>query len=169
MGDIGAGGEFVKKPENCWHLILIIILIGNTFTNMTLSSLTAVLALREFSAYLPKEAVEFFTWLVTTFLLLVLGEITPKIYARRNSEMISVVVLPAYEIMLKIFSPVFTAVEFIVKKFSSGKQIVPFGRLAQFSVSEIRQLFSESNLDGMLGAESSVMVDKVLQRKARQG
>ncbi len=41
--------------------------------------------------------------------------------------------------------------------------MAPFGRLAQFSVEEIRQLLAESDLSVMLGADTSDMVEKVFR------
>ncbi|MBT9169351.1 MAG: Magnesium and cobalt efflux protein CorC [Syntrophomonadaceae bacterium] len=149
---------WLEKP----YYILILILIGNTFTNMALSSTMTVFAVRTFQI-ISREIVEIFTWIITTFLLLIFGDITPKIYSRRNPEIVSVTVLPIYEFLLKTFQPLFSLGEYAAKKFSSNHKIVPFSRMAQFSIDEMRQLFSESNLPGMLGADTSVMVDKVLR------
>ncbi|MDI6757327.1 MAG: hemolysin family protein [Endomicrobiia bacterium] len=149
---------WLEKP----HYILTIILVGNTFTNMFLSSLSAVLALSALDWALPRAAIDIIAWLGVTFLLLVLGEITPKVYCRRNPERVSVMVLPFYESLIKILRPFLIPVEFAFKKLLPGDKISPFGRMAHFSSDEMSQLFSESNLDAMFGDGTLSAVDKVL-------
>ncbi len=144
---------WLEKP----HYILTLILVGNTFTDMFLSSFITVIAL-ETIVFLPNEIVEFSTWLLATFLILILGEITPKVYARRNAERFSLAVLPVYEFLLRIFGPIFSAVEFIFEKFFPAKRIVPFSRMEEFSIEELRHLFAEANLP----ADTSAMMEKLL-------
>lgn len=149
---------WLEKP----YYILILILVGNTFTNMALSSIMTVFAVRSFPLRF-QEVVEVITWFIATFLLLIFSEITPKLYSRRNPEVVSLRVLPVYEFLIKIFQPLFLAGEFVIKKFLPGRKIIPFSRLAQFSIDEIRQLFSDSNLTGVISDETSTMVENVLR------
>lgn len=150
---------WLEKP----YYILTIILVGNTFTNMLLSSLAAVFAVSALSWALPREVIEIVAWIGITFLLLVLGEITPKIYCRRQPERISVMALPIYERLVKLLGPVMRPLEFAFRKFFPPDIISPFGRLAHFSSDEMSQLFSESNLDAMFGDGTSSAVDRVLK------
>ncbi len=72
---------FVDNPNS----VLTAILVMNNVVNILSSSLATLLALR----LLPNNSAGIAAALVTgvmTFLILVFGEITPKIFARENSE-----------------------------------------------------------------------------------
>jgi len=146
------------------YYILSVILVGNTVTNMAISSLATFLAIKVFGVIAPRTVVEFFSWVVITVMLLIFGEVTPKIYCRRNPERVSVVVLPFYSTLEKFLSPLYRFIENIFKKLtpSSSENAMPFGRLASFSVEEMRQLFAETDLNAIVGGDASAMMYKVL-------
>ena len=70
--------------------LLTTILIGNTVTNVLLSSLATLFMVQLFSPLgtrhteLGRGMLEFVTWLSLTFLLLVFSEIAPKIFCRAH-------------------------------------------------------------------------------------
>ena len=67
--------------------LLITILIGNTLVNVTAASLAAIITTRLCDrAGFNRELGVFINVIVVTFLILVLSEITPKIFAVKNSE-----------------------------------------------------------------------------------
>ncbi|MGA2090049.1 MAG: CNNM domain-containing protein, partial [Endomicrobiales bacterium] len=76
-------GEWLESP----YYLITTILVGNTVTNMALSFLCTLLLVNVFSS-LNTEIIELFDWLGVTFLVLVFGEVTPKIFCRANPEKI---------------------------------------------------------------------------------
>jgi len=158
--------ETLKHWLESPYYILTVILVGNTITNMAISSLTTYLAIKTFSVIVPRSIIEVIAWLSVTFFLLVFGEITPKIYSRRNPERVSIIVLPFYRIFEKFIAPFYRPLQGLLNKFTPpnvASDVIPFGRLTSFSVEEMRQLFAESDLSSILGKDASTMMDKVLK------
>ena len=88
------------------------------FSDMMISFLSGWLAVTVFVA-LNRNVVEFVTWLVTTFVILIIGEITPKIYSRDHSQFVTwfaVPVLSKIETITKPFLfPVVKVLDFVFK------------------------------------------------------
>ena len=88
--------------------MLIAILIGNNVVNITASALATVIATRIFGNFGPGLAVG-----VLTVLVLVFGEITPKSFATRYSERISLTVAPFIFWFLRIVGPLVSMFQMI--------------------------------------------------------
>jgi len=77
--------RLLKKP----HQLLIIILLGNTIVNVAASSIAALVAIVIGENLFPKTStiiVIIFEIILMTFLLLIFGEITPKLIAFSSPE-----------------------------------------------------------------------------------
>jgi putative hemolysin len=148
-------GQWLKSP----YYLLTLLLIGNTITNLVLSSMSTFFALHAFTA-LPRELLEFLTWLTVTALLIVFGEVTPKLYARRNAEKITLLVLPLLSRMVNIFTPVTVPLAKAVKLFFPRLNLTPVSRLSYLSLEEVRALIDEANSKGILASETSRMLDR---------
>lgn len=154
----GALKEWLKSP----YYILTTILISDTVTNLTISVLSIIVALSIFY-YVPREVVEICTWIIVTFLALVLGEITPKIFGRSNPEKITLICLPALSRMVKIIRPVTLPLLKFAGLLFPKTDLLPVSRLTYLSVEEIKGLISEAGTSGMLGKETSQMLQRVLR------
>ncbi len=89
--------EFRASPQK----MLTTILIGNNLVNIAAAAIATNIALQVFASYAVGIAVG-----ITTFLILVLGEITPKSLAVQNSEAISLVVIRPIKWLSIILSPI---------------------------------------------------------------
>lgn len=163
----------IKKPLSAtlaqWlkfpYYLLTTVLVGNTVNDLVLSYLATVLALKAFSsvfAGLPREAFEIATWLIVTFMLLVFGEITPKVFSRRNPEKVTILILPFLSKIMKISIFIIQPLARLVRLFFPKLELVPVGRLSYVSLEEIRGLISEANSRGSIGADASQMLQGVL-------
>ncbi len=122
----------LKKIRKQKDKLLITILIGNNLVNTYTAALATAIAISlAAKAWLPQsQAIWISTWVVT-FLLLMFGEILPKSFAIKNATIISLIVAPIYNILMKILYPVIIVIEFIIKLIS------PKGQVEQITEEEI--------------------------------
>lgn len=164
--------RWLKSP----YYLLTTILVGNTVTNLTLSFLATILVLHVFSpfiaylgqtdpqkAFLGRGLLEFATWIVITLLLLILGEVTPKIYSRHHAEKITVISLPILAKIANLAGPMVWPVRKMMRIIFPQGSLVPVSRLTHLSYEEVSELIEEANSAGMLGRETSQMLERVLK------
>ncbi len=89
--------EFKANPQK----MLTTILIGNNVVNIAAAAIATTVALQMFSNYAISISVG-----IMTFLILVLGEITPKSLAVQHSESISLFVIKPIKWLSIILSPI---------------------------------------------------------------
>ena len=89
--------EFKSNPQK----MLTTILIGNNLVNIAATALATMIALQMFESYAIGISVG-----IMTFLILVLGEITPKSLAVQHSESISLFVIRPIKWLSIILSPI---------------------------------------------------------------
>lgn len=80
--------RLLANPER----LLSTLLVGNTAVNVFFASLMAAYTLGAWSGVLNREAIEILTTILTTVLLLVFGEVTPKAVAAHNPERFAFIV-----------------------------------------------------------------------------
>jgi CBS domain containing-hemolysin-like protein len=102
-----------ESPEH----LLITILIGNTVVNIAAAAIATAIAIRLFGNLGVGIATGF-----VTIVLLVFGEIGPKIYAARASESYALMIAPIILFLSRVFTPVIWAVERVSPTFGIGKE-----------------------------------------------
>lgn len=155
-------GQWLKAP----YYLLTTILVGNTINDLVLSyvaTLVMVAIFAPYDAWIPREAVEFVNWLLVTGALLVLGEITPKIFARRNPEKVTLLVLPTLTRVMNFSSRMISPLVRLVRKVAPELNLVPVGRLTYLSLEEIEGLITEANTSGVIDKDSTFMLGRVLK------
>ena len=103
-----------ESPEH----LLITLLIGNTVVNTVAATLATAIAIDMFGNVGIGIATGF-----VVIVLLVFGEIGPKIYAARASESFALTVAPIILFLSRIFSPVIWLVERVSPSFGIGKEV----------------------------------------------
>jgi len=103
-----------ESPEH----LLITILVGNTFVNIAASAIATAVAIRMFGDIGVGIATGF-----VVIVLLVFGEIGPKIYAARASDSFALTVAPIILFLSRILSPVVWLVERVSPTLGIGKDI----------------------------------------------
>jgi CBS domain containing-hemolysin-like protein len=152
-------GQWLKSP----YYLLTTILVGNTVNDMLLSFLSTLVIVKIF-AFANREIVEFFSWIVLTFLLLILGEITPKFFGRSNPEKVTLFSLPVLSRIENLSRPFTQPIMRVMQSlFPKADPPTPIGRLTFLSLEEVRGIISEANYTGMLGKETSQMLEAALR------
>ena len=150
--------QWLKSP----YYILTTIMVGDTLTSFILSSL-ATLMVFMIIAPVNRDLSELTTWLVITFLSLVFGEITPKIFGRINPEKVTLVTVPILSRLVAVIRPFMAPFVRLAKLVSPRVTFMPFSRLTSLTLEEIRGLITEADTRGVLGKETRQMLQRVLR------
>jgi putative hemolysin len=103
-----------ESPEH----LLITILIGNNIVNVAAAALATAIAIQMFGDFGVGIATGF-----VVIVLLVFGEIGPKIYAARSSDSFALAVAPIILFLSRLFTPVIWLVERVSPTLGIGKDI----------------------------------------------
>ncbi len=107
-GDKGAERALAITEDN--ETLIGSVLLGNNLVNILATSLATAL----FTRLLGDSGVALAT-LVMTLLVLIFAEVLPKTYAITNAEVAASRVAPAITIVIRVFSPVVSAVRVFVR------------------------------------------------------
>ena len=118
VNDGKPGSKAVAALKESPEHLLITILIGNTIVNITAASIATAIAIQTFGDIGVGIATGF-----VVIVLLVFGEIGPKIYAARASDSFALTVAPIILFLSRIFSPVIWLVERVSPTLGIGKEV----------------------------------------------
>lgn len=152
----------IAKPLLRWlnspYYLLTVILTGNVFSDMMVSFLSGWLAITIFFA-IDRNIVEFLTWIIATFIVLIVGEITPKIYSRGHSQQITLFAVPVLskiETLTKPFLfPIVKILDFIFKNNDEDQYSV-------LSREEVKSLILEVDNEGVFDKDIAMMLERSL-------
>ncbi|MCL2321911.1 MAG: hemolysin family protein [Oscillospiraceae bacterium] len=138
--------------------LLATILVGNTVVNVTASSLATSIAINISTSYGVGIATG-----ITTFLILVFGEITPKSLAAKNSEKVSLAVAPSLIVITYILLPIVKIItifsNFFIKILGGNKyQTEPF-----ITEDELKTMVNVSEEEGVLEEGEKKMIYNVFE------
>jgi putative hemolysin len=149
--------RLMADPER----LLIAILVGNTLVNVAAGSLGALMALHIGRTFGYSEALTIALEVgVVTFVILVVGEVAPKMYAmQRNLELArrnSAVLM----FTMNVFRPVVSALAAIVNRLggNGGAEERPF-----VTAEELRTIVALSEERGTLEEDERDMIDSVME------
>lgn len=135
------------------------ILIGNDFMNIAISAIVTAIFVHLFGYHWGVIIATF----TSTFFVLIMCEITPKILAIKHTEKIALFTAPLMEIFIKIFHPViliFTGTSnFILKLLRIG----PTKRSPLISEEELRLMIEIGKEEGVLSDEERKMLHRIFE------
>ena len=148
------GSEAVAALKESPEHLLITILIGNNIVNVAAAALATSIAIRVFGD-IGVGIATFFVVIV----LLVFGEIGPKIYAARASDSFALRVAPVIMFLSRIFSPLIWLVEKVSPTFGIGKEVGE----ASVTEEEIKEWIDVGKEDGTIEQGEQEMLYSVLE------
>lgn len=138
--------------------LLNTVLIGNNLVNVGVTSILTAIALDMFGA----NGVEIAT-IVSTVLLLIFGEITPKVVASIYPEKIAFAVSPLISFLTKVFTPlvwIFSRItEPIAKLF--GVNLLP--KTVSFTEEDIKTFIDAGEEEGVIEQNEKTMLRQVFK------
>jgi len=147
-----------KDPDR----ILITVAIGNNLVNIAGSATAVTIFVRAFPKISVDSAAAIAT-LVTTLLVLVFGEVTPKLLAKRHSIAISLRVMPLLLFLARAFGPLSSALwkvsRFILRCLGKEKrEVLPL----ESGREEIKALLDLVKTEGILSERENKMLKSIL-------
>ncbi|UVE50107.1 DUF21 domain-containing protein [Haloferax larsenii] len=97
------------------HRLLVTLLVGNNVVNIAISSIVTVLVV----SYLPPGPAVVATTLITSFVILVFGEIVPKSFGLGNAERWAMVVAPVIRVVEILLFPLIIIFDGITRRMNT--------------------------------------------------
>lgn len=143
------------KLQNRFEEVLSTILIGNNLVNIASSSVATIF----FVSFYPTYGATIST-IVTTIILLLLAEITPKLLAKLAPEKIAKLSSPILEILLVIFKPL---IWLLTQWQRMIKKILPVSSVNALSEEELLSFVDEARVDGSIEHEEHRLVKAAIE------
>lgn len=141
----------VYKLSKKYSETLTTILVFNNVVNILSTSLATYI----FSKHMGSSGVAYAT-VIMTILILMFGEITPKIVAKQNSEKIMYSVAPVFEVLVKILFPITKLVEMFENRFSKDKKKITA------TEDELLEIVQTIEFEGVLNQGESELIQNAV-------
>ena len=153
--------NIIDDPEK----LLVTILTGNTFVNIALASFAAVITHVWAGKLMPtwdEELVILFEVIIVSIVVLIFGEILPKILALHNSEKIAELFKSPIRILLILFAPFVYLSNIFVKL----PALLPMNKEKIFDSEEELKILTEiGEKEGTLQEEESEIIQSIFDFK----
>jgi Mg2+/Co2+ transporter CorB len=103
------------------HRLLVTLLVGNNVVNIAISSILTVLI----SSRLSAGSAVATTTVITSFLILIFGEIVPKAYGLGNAERWSLTIASPIRLVGRALSPLITLFDLITRRMNALISVDP--------------------------------------------
>ena len=147
--------QALKLAEDFDRLITA-VLVGNTIANIVMTSVATVYGIRTWGENLGPTIAT----VIVTLLILVLGEISPKIIAREYAEEIALFLTPMVRALIFVLTPltfIFNGLKILLKK-AFGRKEAP-----EFSEDELLTIVEEAEAGGAIGEEQSELIANAIE------
>lgn len=158
--------EKVKNAEKLEKLyedsnkLIGAILIGNNIVNVATSSIATIITTSRFSNAGLGISVG-----LTTLVILIFGEITPKNLALKNSESISLFVAPIILFLVRIFTPILFILNSISNLLSALLGQRNDDKKPTITQDELKTIVDVSNQEGVLETDETEMIQNIFEFK----
>lgn len=153
------GAQSIQRLVTKLDKFIAAILIGNDFVNIAISAIVTAIFVHVFS-YRWGVIIATFT---STFFVLIMCEITPKILAIKHTERIAQLSAPLMEAFIKLFHPVifiFTGTSGLILKIL---RIKPTKRSPLITEEELRLMIEVGKEEGVLSDDERKMLHRIFE------
>ena len=136
--------------------LITAVLVGNTISNITMTSVATVYGITTWGARIGPTIAT----VIVTVLILVLGEISPKIIAREYPEEAALLLTPMVRTLIFVLTPltfIFNGLKIFLKK-AFGRNEEP-----EFSEDELLTIVEEAEAGGAIGEEQSELIANAIE------
>lgn len=136
--------------------LITAVLVGNTISNITMTSVATVYGITTWGAKIGPTIAT----VIVTVLILVLGEISPKIIAREYPEEVALFLTPMVRALIFVLTPltiIFEGLKIFLKK-AFGRNDGP-----EFSEDELLTIVEEAEAGGAIGEEQSELISNAIE------
>ena len=151
----------IAEPLLRWlnspYYLLTVILTGNVLSDMMVSFLFSSLAVTIFYM-VNRNILDVITWIVATFTVLIIGEITPKIYSRANSQKVALLTVPLLSQIEHVTKPfLYPIMKILDLMFNKDDEKDEYPALTR---EEVESLISEADKEGIFDKNISTMLER---------
>ena len=151
----------IAEPLLRWlnspYYLLTVILTGNVVSDMMVSFLFSSLAVTIFYM-VNRNILDVITWIVATFTVLIIGEITPKIYSRANSQKVALLTVPLLSQIEHVTKPfLYPIMKILDLMFNKDDDKDQYPILTR---QEVESLITEADKDGIFDKNISTMLER---------
>ena len=154
----GRRGRTVAKLLSNPAQLFMTVLVGNTLVNVALSSIVASLSLELFDSGGLYLAI-----IISTFLLLVFGEVTPKTFAMRNAEGVSLFVSGPLLWFSRGIFPVRLLLQHLINLIMFVFGLGSLGSEKRLSGEEFEAVLEAGRADGILTGQEVQIVRRIFE------
>ncbi len=155
----------LKRAQSIQRLItkldkfIAAILIGNNFVNITISAIVTAIFVQIFG-YQWGIVIATFT---STFFVLIICEVTPKILATKHSEKIALFIAPSMEVFIKVFHPLILFFTLTSNFILNILRMEPTKRSPLITEEELRTMIEIGKEEGVLSDEERKMLHRIFE------
>jgi len=151
-----------KRAEQALRLcedfdrLITAVLVGNTISNIVMTAVATVYGITTWGAKIGPTIAT----VMVTILILVLGEISPKILAREYAEEVALFLTPMVRTLIFVLTPltfIFNGLKIFLKK-AFGRKDEP-----EFSEDELLTIVEEAEAGGAIGEEQSELIANAIE------
>ncbi|MCB4756700.1 MAG: hemolysin family protein [Elusimicrobia bacterium] len=144
------------------HELLTTILVGNTLVNILFASLVTSWVVQALHFDTPTR-MKIWAWVFETFLLVIAGEMVPKLVARASPEKMSLVVLPLLSTARRFLLPLLNFVSIFSDLFFKKWKTTASSSDVTFSVQELKGLLEEVPEATDVSSDAYGMIRRILE------
>ena len=145
----------LRLSEN-YDVLLSTILIGNNIVNITSASLATVI----FVGFLGEEAGASISTVVTTIIVLIFGEVSPKSIAKESPEAFAMFSAPLLNVLIKILTPA----NFLFKQWKKLlSKIFKSDRDSSITEEELLTIVEEAEQEGGIDEQESSLIRNAIE------
>jgi len=140
------------------------ILIGSNFAAIAFSSIVTAIAL-QIARYRNEGVVMAIATIISTIIIVVITDITPKTIASRRSEGVARLVSRPLSIVLKVLSPISHVLNLLIMSILSKFGFKNNGDEGTITESELKTMLEVGREEGLLQSDQSEMIENVFEFK----
>ena len=147
---------YALKLAEDFDQLITAVLVGNTISNITMTTVATVYGIMTWGARMGPTIAT----VMVTLLVLIFGEISPKIIAREYAEEVALFLTPFVRGLIIILTPltfIFNGLKIFLKK-AFGKNDEP-----EFSEDELLTIVEEAEAGGAIGEEQSELIANAIE------
>ena len=156
-------GSIISRLLSNPRRLLISIVVGNMLVNILSSTMAERLSFGILSSGPLSSLAWIFSTIVMTFIILIFGEVAPKVLAINRAERVSLAIAPAISILEKVVTPLRIVVHFFSDLIISIFQKKPLQSDTPLTKEELTTALYLGSREGTLNGDEKEMISEIFK------
>jgi len=148
--------QLVLRLVEQFDKLITTVLVGNNIANIALTTVATVFGIKIWGGKMGPTIAT----ILVTIVVLIFGEVSPKIIAREHPEEMALMIAPVINFLMIVLTPItaaFNLIKLFLKKVF-GKNDAP-----EFSEDELLTIVEEAETTGAIGEEQSELIANAIE------